>query len=273
VTHLRKIMLEELQRRHYSEGTTRKDRLSRTARFADGQSETTPVPEPQTYGRSQPETAALLSPAHGAAESGKTSGCQNRVDRMRSSESKTSSSLILRTRQHRQVLLRTGYGYVMNDRGPAGDATSVWCHFWLRRPPSFGTDFPKRQRAFYPLGQSKHLGGRGGNFLLVAARERFSLHAGEQLFYSLSLSFAPSIRVEDPTLSIVAIRLRVVSVLGARDSITFQRPLNSSISAMSFRISGVMVMFLISWVRISIYTQFHPIYDQWQAMSRCPHIP
>src|SRR5262249_12642008 len=76
---------------------------------------------------------------------------------------------------------------------------------------------------------------------------------------SRSLSFAPSIRVEDPTLSIVAIRLRLVSFSGASDSITFQRPLNSSISAMSFRISGVIVMLLILWVRISIYTHCYPI--------------
>src|SRR6266404_7898620 len=79
---------------------------------------------------------------------------------------------------------------------------------------------------------------------------------------SRSLSFAPSIRVEEPTLSIVAIRLRLESFSGASDSITFQRPLNSSISAMSFRISGVIVMFLISWGRISIYTHFHPIPTQ-----------
>jgi len=83
----------------------------------------------------------------------------------------------------------------------------------------------------------------------------------------LSLSFAPSIRVEEPTLSIVAIRLRLVSFSGASDSITFQRPLNSSISAMSLRISGVMVTFLISWVRISIYTHFYPVPNQWQALS------
>jgi hypothetical protein len=31
---------------------------------------------------------------------------------------------------------------------------------------------------------------------------------------------------------------------------------------MSFRISGVIVMFLIAWVRISIYTHFHSIRDQ-----------
>src|SRR5215467_14054309 len=36
-------------------------------------------------------------------------------------------------------------------------------------------------------------------------------------------------------------------------------PLNSSISAISFKISGVIVMFLISWAWISIYTHFYPI--------------
>jgi hypothetical protein len=60
------------------------------------------------------------------------------------------------------------------------------------------------------------------------------------------------------TLSIVAMRLRLVSFSGASDSITFQGPLNSSISAMSFRISGVIVTFLISCARISIYTRLYP---------------
>jgi hypothetical protein len=50
-------------------------------------------------------------------------------------------------------------------------------------------------------------------------------------------------------------------------SITFQRPLNSSISAMSCKISGVMLMFPILYVRISIYTHFYPIPSQWQAIS------
>ncbi len=46
---------------------------------------------------------------------------------------------------------------------------------------------------------------------------------------------------------------------------TFQRPLNSSISAMSLRISGVIVMFLISCMReISIFTHFYPIHTQMQ---------
>src|SRR6266852_5706667 len=69
-------------------------------------------------------------------------------------------------------------------------------------------------------------------------------------------------RVEDPMLSIVAMRLRLVSLSGARVSIAFQRPLNSSISAMSFRISGVMVMFFIScmigYPFLSISTRFLP---------------
>jgi hypothetical protein len=55
---------------------------------------------------------------------------------------------------------------------------------------------------------------------------------------SLSLSLAPSILVEEPTLSIVATRFRLVSFSGASVSIAFQRPLNSLISAMSLRISG-----------------------------------
>jgi hypothetical protein len=46
---------------------------------------------------------------------------------------------------------------------------------------------------------------------------------------------------------------------------TFQRPLNSSISAMSLRISGVIVMFVISGIGyISIFTHLYPICTQRQ---------
>lgn len=72
--------------------------------------------------------------------------------------------------------------------------------------------------------------------------------------------------------AVCAIRLRLVSFSGARDSITFQRPLNSSISAMSFRISGVIVMSLIPWVWISIYTHFHPIAIPRQEISIYTHL-
>src|SRR6266481_9437566 len=90
-------------------------------------------------------------------------------------------------------------------------------------------------------------------------------------------------RVDDPMLSIVATRLRLVSLSGARVCIAFQRPLNSSISAISFRISGVIVMFLISCMigypflpiftrflqagkRISIYIHFHPFLNEKGAL-------
>jgi hypothetical protein len=49
--------------------------------------------------------------------------------------------------------------------------------------------------------------------------------------------------------------------------IAFQRPLNSSISAMSFKISGVMVMSPILWVWISIYTHLYPIRNRSQVLS------
>jgi len=62
-------------------------------------------------------------------------------------------------------------------------------------------------------------------------------------------------RVDDLTLSMVAIRRRLVSFSGASVSMTVQRPLNSSISAMSLSIAGVIVMFLIRWPII----HFHPI--------------
>jgi hypothetical protein len=42
------------------------------------------------------------------------------------------------------------------------------------------------------------------------------------------LSFAPSIRVEEPTLSIVAIRRKLLSFSGASDSITFAHDLRLS---------------------------------------------
>jgi hypothetical protein len=60
-------------------------------------------------------------------------------------------------------------------------------------------------------------------------------------------------------LSIVATRLRLVSRSGARVGIAFQRPLNSSISVMSFRISGGNrdVLYLMH-DRISILTHFSP---------------
>jgi hypothetical protein len=49
--------------------------------------------------------------------------------------------------------------------------------------------------------------------------------------------------------------MQFVSFSGARVSMTFQRPLNSSISEMSLRISGVMVMFLMSSIGD---IHFHP---------------
>jgi hypothetical protein len=64
--------------------------------------------------------------------------------------------------------------------------------------------------------------------------------------------------VDDPTLSIVAIRRKLVSFSGARVSMTVQRPLNSSISAMSLRISGVIVMLV---MRCMAYIHFHPFLD------------
>jgi len=70
-----------------------------------------------------------------------------------------------------------------------------------------------------------------------------------------SLSFDPSMRVDDPTLSIVAIRRSMVSFSGASVSMTVQRPLNSSISAMSLRISGVIVMLV---MRYMADIHFHP---------------
>jgi len=86
-----------------------------------------------------------------------------------------------------------------------------------------------------------------------------------------SLSFDPSMRVDDPTLSIVAIRLSVVSFSGASVSMTVQRPLNSSISAMSFRISGVIVMLV---MRCMADIHFHPFIAVSHPMTgKYPFLP
>jgi len=104
---------------------------------------------------------------------------------------------------------------------------------------------------------------------------------------SESLSLEPSMRVDDPTLSIVAIRRRLVSFSGARVSMTFQRPLNSSIAAMSLRISGVIVMLLVSYMgnihlhpffshsladgkKISIHTHLYPFSIQFVIQADWP---
>jgi hypothetical protein len=44
-----------------------------------------------------------------------------------------------------------------------------------------------------------------------------------------------------------------------------------NIPALRFRTSGVIVMFLILWLRISIYTRFHPIAHQ--SQKRSPFAP
>lgn len=73
-------------------------------------------------------------------------------------------------------------------------------------------------------------------------------------------------RVEEPTLSMVATRRRAVSRSGAREPNAFHAPLNSSIWAMSRSISGV--MFRVSKVIIPktspknthfVKPQIHPI--------------
>jgi hypothetical protein len=89
-----------------------------------------------------------------------------------------------------------------------------------------------------------HRVGIARHFLLIAAGKRFGMQPGEQLLHLRIAELGALDTGGRPTLSIVAIRRRVVSFSGARVSMTFQRPLNSSISAMSLRISGVIVMFL-----------------------------
>lgn len=74
--------------------------------------------------------------------------------------------------------------------------------------------------------------------------ERFA----SRLSTSRSERLLPSMRVEDPTLSMVATRRRAVSRSGASVPNAFHAPLNSSIWAMSRSISGV--MFRVSTVTI-----------------------
>jgi hypothetical protein len=136
----------------------------------------------------------------------------------------------------------------------------------LRKSPSIGDRY-----RLETLENHVHRIGVAGDFLLIALANDFAFTPESSFSTSLSLSFAPLIQVEEPTLSIVAIRLRVVSFSGARDSITYQRRLNSSISAISFRISGVIVMFLMSWGRISIYTVFTQFVTSSQTISMPAH--
>jgi hypothetical protein len=92
-----------------------------------------------------------------------------------------------------------------------------------------------------------------------------SLRRPERSFSTwASLSFALSMRVDDPTLAIVAIRRRLVSFSGTIVSMTLQRPLNSSISATSLSISGVIVMCLISCMTNIHSYPFPPISPKWR---------
>jgi hypothetical protein len=90
-----------------------------------------------------------------------------------------------------------------------------------------------------------HRIGIAGHFLLIAASEPLAARPERSFSTSASVSLAPSMRVDDPTLSMVAIRRRLVSFSGVSVSMTVQRPLNSSISAISLRIPVVIVMSLI----------------------------
>lgn len=92
------------------------------------------------------------------------------------------------------------------------------------------------------------------------AKERMERFASS-FSTSLSESLLPSMRVEEPMLSMVATRRKAESCSGARVPRAFHVPLNSSISALRPRNSGV--MFKVSAVIISIYTptntQLYPI--------------
>ncbi len=73
------------------------------------------------------------------------------------------------------------------------------------------------------------------------------------------LSLAPSIRVEEPILSMVATRRRPERRSGAIRPIARHAPLNSSISAISERIAGVMRTEVISKGTAIFSSISHPI--------------
>ena len=75
---------------------------------------------------------------------------------------------------------------------------------------------------------------------------------------SRSDSLLPSMRVDEPILSMVATRRRADSRAGASVPKARQAPLNSSILAMRLRISGV--IWMVSALSINqYYTHLHPI--------------
>jgi hypothetical protein len=106
-----------------------------------------------------------------------------------------------------------------------------------------------RARKVHDFGVAGHL------FFIPQPNERTSRPA-RKASNSLSVIVTPSIRVEDPTDSMVAIFFKAFNRSGAREPIAFQAPLDSSIRAISPKISFVMVT-LGSFIWPFIYTQKH----------------
>ncbi len=77
------------------------------------------------------------------------------------------------------------------------------------------------------------------NLLLVARSESLDLEIIKSRSTSRSVSLLPSIRVDEPILSIVATLRRALSRSGASVPMARHAPLNSLILAMRARISGV----------------------------------
>ncbi len=87
----------------------------------------------------------------------------------------------------------------------------------------------------YPL----HQLGVSGGLLLVLGSESLISRLDKSCSASRSVNLLPSIRIDEPILSIVAALRRAISRSGASVSMARHAPLNSLIRAISARISGV----------------------------------
>lgn len=113
---------------------------------------------------------------------------------------------------------------------------------------------PRREHQVHQLGVA-------GHSLFVARGTRVSKDLISRFDSSCSTSrsdnLLPSMRVDEPMLSMVATRRRADSRSGASVPRARQAPLNSSILAMRFRISGVIWMVSVRSTN-QYFTHLHP---------------
>ena len=76
---------------------------------------------------------------------------------------------------------------------------------------------------------------------------------------SRSVSVLPSMRVDDPMLSIVATRRKALKRSGSKLPSARQAPLNSSISEISARISVVILIVFYFNILVPFHPHYHPI--------------